>query len=74
MENENMEGKSFRWKSYHSETTKPIHTMLKIETVEDMDRMTAAYFLATFSYFKEGSQLINETKAPEWLDAKVKTK
>ena len=29
---------------------------------------------ATFSQFKEGSQLINETKAPEWLDAKVKTK
>ena len=36
--------------------------------------MTAADFLATFSQFKEGSRPINETKAPEWLDAKVKTK
>ena len=36
--------------------------------------MTAADFPATFSQFKEGSQLINETKAPKWLDAKVKIK
>ena len=48
--------------------------MLKVETVEDTDRMTAAHFLATFSQFKEGSQPINESKAREWLDAKVKTK
>ena len=36
--------------------------------------MTAADFPATFSQLKEGSQPINETKAPEWLDAKVKIK
>ena len=36
--------------------------------------MTAAEFPATFSQFKEGSRPINETKAPEWLDAKAKTK
>ena len=36
--------------------------------------MTAADFPATFSQFKEGSRSINEAKAPEWLDAKVKTK
>ena len=36
--------------------------------------MTAVNFLATFSQFKELSQLINETKAPEWLDTKVKIK
>ena len=36
--------------------------------------MTAANFLATFSQFKEGIQPINEAKAPEWLDAKVKTR
>ena len=36
--------------------------------------MTAADFPATFSQFKEGSRPINEAKAPEWLDAKVKTK
>ena len=36
--------------------------------------MTVADFLATFSQFKERSQTINEAKAPEWLDAKVKTK
>ena len=76
MENENPEEKSFQWKSYHSETTKPIHTVLKIETAdkEDTDRMTTANFPATFSQFKEGSQPINEAKAPEWLDSKVKTK
>ena len=74
MENENPEGKRFRWKSYHSETTKPIHTVLKVKTVEDTDRITAADFTATFSQFKEGSRPINEAKAPEWLDAKVKTK
>ena len=76
MENENPEGKSFRWKSNHVETTKPIRTVLKVETTdkEDTNQMTAANFPATFSLFKEGSQLINETKAPEWLDAKVKTK
>ena len=36
--------------------------------------MTAADFPAIFSQFKEGSRPINETKAPEWLDAKIKTK
>ena len=36
--------------------------------------MTAADFPATFSQFKEGSRPINEAKALEWLDAKVKTK
>ena len=51
MENENVEGKSFRWKSYHSETTKPIHAVLKIKIAdkEDTDRMIAADFHATFS-------------------------
>ena len=56
--------------------TKPIRTVLKVETIdkEDNDRMTATDFPATFSQFKEGSQPINETKALEWLDAKIKTK
>ena len=36
--------------------------------------MTEADFPATFSQFKEGSRQINESKAPEWMDAKVKTK
>ena len=36
--------------------------------------MTVADFPTTFSQFKEGSWLINEAKALEWLDAKVKTK
>ena len=36
--------------------------------------MTTVEFPATFSQFKEGSQHINESKAPEWMDAKVKTK
>ena len=36
--------------------------------------MTVADFPATFSQFREGSRPINEAKAPEWLDAKVKTK
>ena len=76
MENENPKVKSFRWKSYHSETTKPIRTVLKVGTTdkEDTDLMTTAEFPATFSQFKEGSQPINEAKAPEWLDAKIKTK
>ena len=54
MENKNMEVKILRWKSYHSETTKPICTVLKVETVdkEDTDRMTAAGFPTTFLEFK----------------------
>ena len=36
--------------------------------------MMVADFPATFSQFKEGSRQINESKAPEWMDAKVKTK
>ena len=36
--------------------------------------MTRADFPTTFSQFKEGIQPINESKAPEWLDAKVKTR
>ena len=74
LENENTEGKSFRWKSNHVEMTKPIRTVFKVETTdkEEVDRMIATNFPATFSQFKEGSRPINEDKAPEWLDAKVK--
>ena len=36
--------------------------------------MAIADFPATFSQFKEGSRPINEAKAPEWLDNKIKTK
>ena len=55
---------------------KPIKTILKIESTNknDTDRMTTTDFPATFSQFKEGSRQINESKAPEWMDAKVKTK
>ena len=50
--------------------------IFKIESTnkDDTDRMTTTDFLATFYQFKEGSQHINESKAPEWMDAKVKTK
>ena len=76
LENENIEGKSFIWKSNHVETTKPIYTILKVDTTDkqETERMIAADFPATFSQFKEGSRPINEAKAPEWLDSKVKTK
>ena len=51
LENEHTEGKSFRWKSNHVETTKPIHSVLRVATTDkpDLDRMTAADFPATFS-------------------------
>ena len=49
LENENIEGKSFRWKLNHVKTTKPIRTVLKVETVEDTDRMTVVDFPTTFS-------------------------
>ena len=54
--------------------TEPIRTVFKVETTDkkEADRMTAADFPATFSQFKEGSRPINEAKAPEWLDSKVK--
>ena len=49
---------------------------MKVETTEKQytDRITVAYFPATFSQFKEGSRPINEAKALEWLDAKFKTR
>ena len=37
MENENLEGKIFRWKSNRAETTKPIRTVLKFETTDKED-------------------------------------
>ena len=37
MENENLEGKSFRWKSYHSKITKPIRTVFKVDTIDKED-------------------------------------
>ena len=37
LENENTEGKSFRWKSNHVETTKPIRIVLKVETNDKED-------------------------------------
>ena len=76
LENEHTEGNSFRWKTDHIETTKSMYSILKVETTDkpDLDRMIAADFPTTFSQFTEGSQPINEAKAPEWLDAKVKTK
>ena len=57
LENENTEGKRFRWRSNHVETTKPVCTILKVETTnkQDTDRMTTANFPTTFSQFKKGS-------------------
>ena len=51
LENEKLEGKSFRWKSNHVKMTKPIRTVLKVETTdkEDNNQMTTADFPATFS-------------------------
>ena len=71
-----MEGKSFGWKTDHMETTKPIYSILKVETTDnpDLDRMTATDFPTTFSQSKEGIRSINEAKAPEWLYSKFKTK
>ena len=37
MENENLEGKSFRWNSNHVEITKPICTVLKVKTTDKQD-------------------------------------
>ena len=36
LENENTEGKIFIWKSNHVETTKPIHTVLKVGMTDKM--------------------------------------
>ena len=36
--------------------------------------MTTVYFPTRFLDFKEGSRQINESKASEWMDVKVKTK
>ena len=55
---------------------KPIRTILQVESTdkEDTDRMIAAELPTLFSQFKEGNRQINESKALEWVDAKVKTK
>ena len=37
MENEKSEEKSFRWKSNHAETTKPIRTVFKVEITDKED-------------------------------------
>ena len=76
MENEHTHRKSFQWKIDHPETIKPVKTIFKIESTDknDIDRMIATDFPTTFSQFKEGTRQINESKALEWMDAKVKTK
>ena len=76
LEAETTRGKSFQWKFNHSETSKPVRTIFKIQTAEkeDLERLTTKDFPPAFSQFKEGSRQINEIKAPEWMEAKVKTK
>ena len=57
--------------------TRPTKTIFKIQTTKkktDPKRLTVKDFPPEFSQFKEGSQKINESKAPEWMDAKMKTK
>ena len=56
--------------------TRPIKTIFKVETTkkEDLERLTTKYFPSAFSQFKEGSRKINETKAPQWMDVKIKAK
>ena len=53
---------------------KPIKTVFKVETTEKYDpkRITVEYFPLKFSQFKEASRQINESKTPEWMDAKIK--
>ena len=37
LENENIEGKIFRWKPNHVKTTKPVRKILKVETTDKED-------------------------------------
>ena len=62
LENKNTKGKSFRWKSNHVEMTKPICTILKVETTDkqDIDRITVVDFLLhSHSSKKEVDQSMN---------------
>ena len=61
LENENTEGKSFRWKSDHLDST-----IFKVETTEkeDTDRISVVDFPTTISQFKKGSRPIDEAKPP----------
>ena len=76
LETESILGKRFQWKYDHPETTRPIEIVFKIESTEkyEPERLTSKYFLLTFSHFNEGSWKINEIKALEWMDAKIKSK
>ena len=73
---ETKKGKSFQWKLEHPHTSKPIRIIFKVQTSEKEDPkiLSPESIPTTFSQLKEGNQQINESKAPEWMDVKVKTK
>ena len=50
--------KSFEWKSDIPEMTRPIKTMVKVESTEkeEPQQMTTEYFKVAFSQFKEANQ------------------
>ena len=74
-------GKSFQLKNNHPLGEVKVKTLYKIETEEKLneenieeEKTGEQDFPPQYSEIKEGKRELNETKALEWMDAKIKIK
>ena len=81
LENNHFPGKSFQLKKNHPLGNIKVKTLYKIETEEkptieniEEEKPGEQDFPPQYSEIKEGKRDLDETKAPEWMDAKIKIK
>ena len=81
LETDYFPGKSFQLKKNHPLANIKVKTLYKIETEEmstieniEEEKPGEQDFPPQYSEIKEGKRDLDETKASEWMDAKIKTK
>ena len=81
LETDYFPGKNFQLKKNHPLANIKVKTLYKIETEEmptieniEEEKPREQDFQPQYSEIKEGKRYLDETKAPEWMDAKIKTK
>ena len=81
LETDHFPGKSFQLKKNHPLGNIKVKTLYKIETEEkpteeniEEEKPGEQGFPPQYNEIKEGERDLNETKAPKWMDAKIKIK
>jgi len=71
MEKTPINGQGFFLDKHHPKNHKKIQLVYKVDK-QDIEKSDKLDFLPSYQGVKVGEQLIYESKAPEWMDTKIK--